>query len=462
MPVSSFWSQARPTLALALPIIAGQMAQMLMGLVDSAMVGQVGVVPLAGAAFANTLISVPLVFGIGLMLALSIRISQVRGAQNDEDADQTIAELLRHGVFLSLFAGITLALALWICSHYLDRFGQSASVAIESRAFLLWVGASIPFVLLMFGLKNFCEALDNPWAPTLILSASVPLNIVFNWILIYGNLGVPALGLQGAGIATLTARILSCVALWFYVTRAPRFAALMPARWLARLDWERLKVLLQLGIPSSIQIVLEVGAFSAAALMVGWIGDKPLAAHQIVLACASTTFMIPLGISFAASIRAGTMAHEPARARALGNNTLILALISAGTSATFYWLFRGAIANHFVNDGAVAALAAQLFLVVAIFQVVDGIQVTVAGLLRGLSDATAPMLISLGCYWGIGLPLGYAFGFVLNLGALGVWIGLAIALACAACALVLRFRHRTANSSHAEPVEYARADALSC
>ena len=460
MSVSSFWSQARPTLTLALPIIAGQMAQMLMGLVDSAMVGRVGVVPLAAAAFANTLISVPLVFGIGLMLALSIRISQVRGASDDDDANFSIAELLRHGVFLSIVAGIALAFALWVCGHFLDKFGQSAAVALESHAFLLWVGASIPFVLLMFGLKNFCEALDNPWAPTLILSASVPLNIVFNWVLIYGNGGVPALGLAGAGIATLLARILSCLALWFYVVRAPRFAHLRPTRWLAPLSLERFKVLLQLGIPSSLQIVLEVGAFSAAALMVGWLGDKPLAAHQIVLACASTTFMIPLGISFAASIRVGTMEHQPRKARALGNNALQLALISAGTSATFYLIFRHLIAAKFVDDGAVAAIAAQLFLVVAIFQLVDGVQVMAAGLLRGLSDATAPMLISLGCYWGIGLPLGYAASFVFGLGAVGMWIGLAVALACAACALVLRFRHRTAGKM--QPRENEPVEALSC
>ena len=461
MSVSSFWSQARPTLALALPIIAGQMAQMLMGLVDSAMVGRVGVVPLAAAAFANTLISVPLVFGIGLMLALSIRISQVRGAQDDDKANFAIAELLRHGVFLSVVAGILLSIALWIGSFYLDRFGQSAAVALESRAFLLWVGASIPFVLLMFGLKNFCEALDNPWAPTLILSASVPLNIVFNWVLIYGNLGAPALGLKARASPHLLARVLSCAALWLYVVRAPRFAQLRPARWLAPLRYERFKMLLQLGIPSSLQIVLEVGAFSAAALMVGWIGDKPLAAHQIVLSCAGTTFMIPLGISFAASIRAGTLVNQPAKARALGNNALQLALISAGTSATFYLIFRGVIASNFVDDGAVAAIAAQLFLVVAIFQIVDGIQVMSAGLLRGLSDATAPMLISLGCYWGIGLPLGYFCGFVLQMGALGVWIGLAVALACAACALVTRFRQRTADSSHGGKLEQTPVDALS-
>ena len=462
MSVSSFWSQARPTLALALPIIAGQMAQMLMGLVDSAMVGQVGVTPLAAAAFANTLISVPLVFGIGLMLALSIRISQVRGSREAEDAETQIAELLRHGMFLALIAGIALALSLWFCSFYLDRFGQSAAVAVNSRGFLLWVGASIPFVLLMFGLKNFCEALDNPWAPTLILSASVPLNIVFNWVLIYGNLGAPKLGLDGAGIATLMARVLSCIALWFYVTRAPRFAQLMPSRWLAPVKAAPLRALLQLGIPSSLQIVLEVGAFSAAALMVGTLGDKPLAAHQIVLACASTTFMIPLGISFAASIRAGTMAHEPARARALGNNALALALVSAGTSATFYLVFRQMIAQSFVDDSAVAAIAVQLFLVVAVFQLVDGIQVMAAGLLRGLSDATAPMLISLSCYWGIGLPLGYVAAFVWNWGAVGVWIGLAVALACAAVALVLRFRNRTADIGQPRRREEAPVDALSC
>ena len=459
--LNSFWSQSRPTLALALPIIAGQVAQMAMGLVDSAMVGRVGVVPLAAAAFANTLISVPLVFGIGLMLALSIRISQTRGdtapADFSASAQTSIAQLLRHGMLLALVGGLLLSGSLWLTSEYLDKFGQSADVALQSRGFLLWVGVSIPFVLLMFGLKNFCEALDNPWAPTLIISASVPLNILFNWILIYGNLGAPALGLAGAGVATLMARIISFVGLWFYVTRAPRFVALMPTRWLARPDWSSLGALLHLGVPTSLQIVLEVGAFSAAALMVGWIGAKPLAAHQIVLACASTTFMIPLGISFAASIRAGTVAGQPRRARALGNNALILALISAGTSATFYLIFRQLIAEAFVDDAAVAALATQLFLVVAIFQVVDGIQVMAAGLLRGLSDATAPMLISLSCYWGIGLPLGYIGAFRFGLGALGIWIGLAIALACAAFALFLRFRHRTSAgdnlSREEEPVE---------
>ena len=458
---ASFWAQARPTLALALPIIAGQFAQMLMGLVDSAMVGRVGVVPLAAAAFANTLISVPLVFGIGLMLALSIRISQARG---DGDARRlpaaaraSIAELLRHGMLLALLGGLVLGGVLWIASFFLHRFGQSASVATEARPFLLWVAASVPLVLVTFGLKNFCEALDNPWAPTLILSAAVPLNVVFNWIWIYGNWGAPALGLSGAGIATFTARALSLIALWIYVARAPHFGTLRPARWLARPHWEPLGVLLKLGVPSSLQIVLEVGAFSAGALMVGWLGPKPLAAHQIVLACASTTFMIPLGLSMAAAIRAGALEHQPQRARALGHNALLLSLMSAGTSAIFYLLFRAPIAAAFVDDPVVAQIAAQLFLVVAIFQVVDGVQVMAAGLLRGLSDATVPMLISLTGYWFIGLPFGYVAAFVWGWGALGVWIGLALALACASVALTLRFRRRTLSEARLKP---APVDAL--
>ena len=425
---------------------------MLMGLIDSAMVGRVGVIPLAASAFANTLISVPLVFGIGLMLALGIRVSQARGSQSDSSQSEgSIGELLRHGMFLALVAGLLLALSVFALGGFLDKFGQDAAVATEARPFLLWVGASLPFVLLMFGLKNFCEALENPWPPTLILSAAVPLNVLLNWVFIYGNAGAPALGLTGAGVATFAARVVAFGALWFYVARSPQLSALLPTRWRAPLRWQPLRVLLQLGVPSALQIVLEVGAFSMGALMVGWIGPQALAAHQIVLSCAATTFMVPLGLSMAASIRVGAVSHQSARARAIGLNALGLALLSAGTSATFYLLFRQPIARAFVADPLVIQIAAQLFLVVAIFQVVDGLQVMAAGLLRGLSDATVPMLVSLAAYWIIGLPLGYLAAFGGGLGALGVWIGLASALALAAGALVWRFWILSADTVASEP-----------
>lgn len=440
----SFWARSRPTLALATPIIAGQVSQMAMGLVDSAMVGRVGVVPLAASAFANTLIAIPLVWGIGLMMALGIRVSQTRGAQGKNPA--VLSELLRHGMALALLMGVVLALGVAALGGFLDKFGQSAEVATQARPFLLLVGASLPFVLLTFSLKNFCEALENPWPPTLILSAAVPLNVLFNWFLIFGNAGAPALGLTGAGVATLAARVVSFVGLWFYVTRAPQLRAHWPARWNAALRWQTLKNLLQIGIPASLQIVLEVGAFSLGALMVGWLGAKPLAAHQIVLACASTTFMVPLGLSMAASIRVGAVSHEPERARAIGSNALVLALISSGLSAAFYLAFRHQIARAFVDDPFVAQLAATLFLVVAIFQIVDGVQVTASGLLRGMSDATVPMLSSLASYWLVGLPFGYIAAFRWGWGALGVWIGLAIALGLVAVALTLRFWKRSARA----------------
>ena len=452
---------------------------MLMGLIDSAMVGKLGVTPLAAAAFANTLVSIPLVFGIGLMLALGIRISQAHGAAADgasvarsegfagapiappsaDSAERVpadiasapdapsapIGELLRHGMALALGIGLLLALGTGGVSLFLHRFGQPDVVADGARPFLLWLGASLPFVLLTFGLKNFCEALENPWPPTLILTAAVPLNVLLNWFLIYGNMGAPALGLTGAGVATFAARAVALGALWFYVAQEARFAGLRPRRWRGPLRWAPLKFLLELGLPSAMQIVLEVGAFSAAAIMVGWIGAPSLAAHQIVLACAGTTFMVPLGLSMAAAIRVGAVSTQPARARAIGVNGLRLALLSAGTSATFYLIFRHQIAGVFVDDAAVRGLAATLFLVVAIFQVVDGLQVMAAGLLRGLSDATFPMLASLAAYWAVGLPFGYVAAFVLGWGAVGVWIGLAIALALTAGALTLRFLARAAG-----------------
>ena len=438
-----FWSRARPTLWLALPIIAGQVSQMVMGLIDTAMVGRLGVVPIAASAFAGSLISVPLVFGIGLMMALGIRISQARGAGEDD----SIAELLRHGMLLALLVGTILGGAVWVLSGFLGHFSQPVAVAIGARPFLLWLGASLPLVTLVFGLKNFCEALENPWPPTLILVAAVPLNIALNWLLIYGNWGAPALGLSGAGAATFSARAVSLGALWLYVSREPRFGALWPRGWRARFRFAPLRVLLELGVPSALQIVLEVGAFSLGAILIGRLGAAPLAAHQIVLACAGTTFMVPLGLSMAASIRVGAVAHHPDKARAIGLNALALALMSAGTSASGYALFRSQIAASFVADPRVASLAATLFLVVAIFQVMDGVQIVSAGLLRGLSDATFPMLASLTSYWLIGLPFGYVAAFRWQWGALGVWIGFAIALTLLASALSWRFWTHSARGA---------------
>jgi MATE family multidrug resistance protein len=435
--LSKFLTESRLTLALAVPIMAGQVSQMLMGLVDSAMVGQVGVTPLAAAAFANNVVSVPLVFGIGLLTCLSVRVAQSHGAGDRQES----GEALRHGLVLAAVMGALLTAVVWGLSFHLDKFGQDPAVAIEARPFLLLVGYSIIPAMIAIGLKQFCEALGSPWPPTLILLAAVPLNALLNWIFIYGNLGSPVLGLEGAGWGTLLSRIASCTLLLIYTLRAAKIRPSLPQNWVSPLQSARFASLLVIGIPASLQILLEVGVFAAGAILVGRIGVAALAAHQIALTCTGTIFMLPLGLAMATTIRIGQALGrgEASRVRAIGFSSFGLTLSVMFVTALCLWLFGGAVAGAFVDDPEVAQIAARLLAIAAIFQLVDGLQVVSAGALRGLSDATVPMVVCFMAYWVIGLPTGYYLAFTREWRAAGIWCGFALGLAIVAVILVWRF-----------------------
>lgn len=439
--LQTFFVQARLTLALAIPIVAGQLSQMLMGLLDSAMVGRAGVLPLAASAFAGNLLSVPVVFGMGLLVCLSVRASQSHGAG---DARQS-GEILRHGLFLAALAGALLTLGVWLLSFQLHRFGQSADVVREARPFFRLIGWSILPALLALGLKQWSEALGNPWPPTLILLGAVPLNAALNWVLIYGNLGFAPLGLDGAGWATLISRWLSLGAMALYLARSRRLRPSLPARWRAPLQGAQFASLLAIGIPAALQILLEVGAFAVGALIVGWLGKTALAAHQIALSCAATSFMVPLGLSMATAIRVGQAMGNGdfARVRPIGFTSLALSLGAMTITALGYHFLGARIAAGFVSDPAVIALAARLLAVVALFQLMDGLQVVSGGALRGLSDATFPLAAAFVAYWIVGVPLGYFAAFHRGWGAVGIWSGFALSLSIVAALLVARFAHKS-------------------
>ncbi|HEX8465491.1 MAG TPA: MATE family efflux transporter [Abditibacterium sp.] len=443
----TFRAQTRATLLLAVPIMAGQVSQMLMGLLDSAMVGRVGVLPLAASAFANNVVSVPFVFGMGLLTCLAVRVSQSHGAGDARESGET----LRHGLALAAIAGVLLTLVVWLLSFQLHRFGQPADVTQAARPFLLLMGFSMLPGLLSLGLKQFCEALSNPWPPTLLLLAAVPLNVALNWVLIYGNLGFEPLGLVGAGYATLLSRLAALAAIWFYLRRSREMRPSLPSRWGAKLDGARLISLLRIGIPASLQILLEVGAFAAGAIIVGWLGKEALAAHQIALSCAATTFMLPLGLAMATTIRIGQAlgSGEGAQVRSIGFSSLWLSLVFSLATALVFWVFGRPIAGSFVEDPKVALIATQLLAVAAVFQIVDGLQVVSSGALRGLSDATVPMIVAFVAYWIVGLPLGYVAAFRLGWGAVGIWAGLALALGLVGSLLVWRFAAKSRDlASH--------------
>jgi MATE family multidrug resistance protein len=430
-----------PTTKLALPIMAGMVSQMLMGLIDTLMVGRVGVVPLAASAFVIALAHVPFVFAFGLLSSISVLTSQAFGAQRRSDA----GEVLRHGVVLAGTAGLIMAIGLACLRPWLHLFGQSPEVVVAAGNFLVLVGASLWPALVAHGCKQFSESLNHPWIPNFILLGCVLLNTFLNWILIYGNWGAPALGLEGAGISTLIARIVMALALILYVIRAPAMREFQPPRWWAPLSRETMGQLLRVGWPVGFQHLMEVSAFVFAAIMAGWLSANAIAAHQIAISCAATTFMFAFGIGMAASIRVGHAwgAQQYARMRCIGFVGIGLAGLVMAAFALLFILANQSIAAGFVSSPAVVALTAQLLLIAALFQVADGIQIAAIASLRGMADVRVPAVMAIAAYWVIAVPLAYVLAFRFGHGAVGIWIGLATGLGAAAFGLSWRFHRRT-------------------
>ena len=443
-------AELRQTLALALPITVGQVSQILMGLTDSAMVGHIGKVPLAASAFAGSVFGVFFVAGIGLLAPVSVLVARAHGGGRPEEC----ARWLRHGLALTLAMGVCLAFLLTGLSTELHRFGQPAEVVAAANPFFVIIAVSLIPTFLFQVLRQFSEALGQPWQPMIILFLSVGLNALFDWVLIFGHLGAPALGLTGSGCSTLLARSLSVLLLWSWLRRQPGIGALLPRLGHSvGLAWPHFREMFQIGVPVAGQLLFEVGAFSSAAMLMGWLGTVALAAHQIAVSCASVTFRFPLGLAMAVSIRMSQAVGAGWREalRPIGFGALGLAIAIMGAFALVF-AFAGAwIARGFTADPDVAAVAARLLVVAAFFQVFDGAQVVGSGALRGLTDVKVPTLITFIAYWLVALPAAYLLAFQTRLGPTGVWIGLAAGLASAALLLAWRLARATAPRPPAAP-----------
>jgi MATE family multidrug resistance protein len=415
--------------------MAGQFGQMLMGLTDTLFLGHVGVAPLAASALTNIVMSTLYVFGIGVLSSIGVLASQAHGAGLHE----TKVQVFRSSVWLSFLVGSALTLVAFLSAPALPLLGASTEVEQAAKIYFPPMAWSLLFGIGFTGAKTFCEAVGRPNPPMLILYGGVLLNACVNWLLVFGHWGFPRLGILGSGIATLVSRAAVMLLTTGYALRAHRLGvdALLP--W--RLDFRNLGSLLVLGLPVGLQLLSEVGAFNFAALMMGWLGTTALAAHQIAITCAATTFMFPLGISQAGSIRIG---HAIGEFRFQAIRTIGLGAIAASATvmavfATVFITYAGSIARLFTNGNEVVALASLLLIVAGLFQVVDGIQVTAAGCLRGIADVRTPMMLAYFVYWIVAIPLGYSCAFLLGWGPIGVWFGLAFALALAALILTTRF-----------------------
>ena len=260
-------AELRQTLALALPIVGGSVSQILMGLTDSAMVGHVGRVPLAASAFAGSVFGVFFVAGLGLLAPVSVLVARAHGGGRPDEC----ARWLRHGLAVALAMGVGLALLLAGLSPELHRLGQPPEVVAAVNPFFVIIAVSLIPTFLFQVLRQFSEALGRPWQPMIILFLSVGLNAFFNWVLIFGHLGAPALGLTGSGCSTLLARCLSVLLLWNWLRRQPGIAAQLPRLGQpAGLAWPHFREMFHIGVPVAGQLLFEVGAFSSAALLMGW------------------------------------------------------------------------------------------------------------------------------------------------------------------------------------------------
>lgn len=424
------------TLALAFPIVAGQLSQMLLGLVDTLMIGRLGTIELAAAAFVNVLFFFAFVPAIGWFAAVSVQVSHAFGA----DRQSASAESFRNGLLVSVLIGLGLSALLLVLIPFLGILRQPPEVVAMTPPYLLWVALSLIPIVPAMTIKSFAESRNHPWAVFWILLAGVALNVLLNYALIFGELGAPKLGLVGAGVATFIARLASLGALLAYLNHSRAMAPGRPNRWLKALDKAECLETARIACPVAGQLLLEIGAFTIAALLIGQFGPVALAAHQIALTCASLTFMLPLGLSMAVTIR---VAHALGRGNGHQCRNLLLGahattLLIMSTCALTYILAGDLIARAFTLDPKVIALTGSILIIVGFFQIFDGVQIISMSALRALRDVNLPTGIIFACFWIVGIPLGAVLAFPMKIGASGLWMGLAAGLVVAAFSLTIR------------------------
>jgi MATE family multidrug resistance protein len=435
--VLPWWREIRETLLLAFPLIVGNLVQMLIGITDTIMIGKLGVIPLATATLANSISMIFFVCAIGFLTAVSVRISQLRGARTMS----LIPQSLWHGLVLSAILGVGTLLATWLLLPYLGKMGQPEEVIEQIPGYLMLINASLIPGLLTMALKNFMEAFERPWTPLLIVMVGVVVNIGLNFLLIYGMWGFPRLELLGAGLATLLARIFTLVLFMFYLYGSRFYREYMP-RWGAlRIYWEECWIYIRLGVPAAMHLLAEVSTFAGFAFMMGWFGAVAMAAHQVAITVISVVFMIPLGMGVASTIRIGKAygANHYRSVMPLGLASMIPGVLFMACSASFLWWKGAWVASWFIQDTEVIQLVVVLFGIAVLFQLADGLLVIASCCLRGLSDVRIPMWISMIGYWGLAWPFAWWFAFHLDWGPRGIWSGLAVAVVVNATAMATRF-----------------------
>jgi MATE family multidrug resistance protein len=425
--------------ALALPVVLSELGWVAQGIVDTIMVGKLGPVAIGAVALGNAVYYSPSLFGIGLLLGLDTLVAQAHGRKDHDDCHRWLAQ----AVYLACIVTLPLMLLIFLASFGFASFGIAPQVAGPAAGYLRVLNWGTLPLLLYGGTRRYLQGVGQVRVVTVTLVVANLINWFGNWALIYGRLGLPAMGVNGSALSTVVSRIFMAAALLGFAWRYERRRGHPLFRNWAGPSLARIRQLVKLGAPAAGQIVLEVGAWNMATFSAGWLTPVALATHQIVLNYASLTYMVPLGISAAAAVSVGQAvgAGDLERARragwlalALGTGFMLLAAVAFLTAPV-------PLIALYTRDPQVMAVGTSLLGIVAAFQIFDGIQTVSTGALRGLGETRIPMYANLVGYWVLGLPLGFFLCFVLHWGIYGLWIGLTLALVVIALTVLLRW-HR--------------------
>ena len=450
MMLSKYTIEFRYNLKLATPVILGMLGHTFVGLIDNIMVGQLGTAQLAAVSLGNSFIFIAIALGIGFSTAITPIVAEADAAEQTAQG----CSAFKHGMWLCTILGAGLTLMIFIAKPLMYAMKQPVEVVELAMPYLNLVALSLFPLMIFQGLKQFSDGLSVTKYPMYATLLGNVVNVFLNYVLIFGKLGFPELGIIGAAYGTFFSRLAMVGLLWYLLLNKSK-----TKRYVSRVKWllfdsSMLKKIINLGTPSALQMLFEVAVFTAAIWLSGTLGKNPQAANQIALNLSSMTFMVAMGLSVAAMIRVGNQKGllRYGELRRIGFSIFLLGLLLAFCFAILFfvghktlpliYLDQNDILN--LNDNKeVLKIASKLMLVAAVFQLSDSLQVVALGALRGLQDVKIPTVITFISYWVIGFPISFYLGQSYRLGSMGIWIGLLSGLTAAALLLFIRFNYLT-------------------
>jgi MATE family multidrug resistance protein len=433
--------ELRPMLGLAVPVVLAEMGWFAMSIVDTVMVGPLGPSAIAAVGTGGILFMTLMVFGFGTLLSLDTFVSQSYGAGRIDECHRWLFAGLQLAAVLTVGLMLVALLGVW----NLAAFGFHPDLLPDLQAYTEWLVWSAPPLFAYVVCRRYLQAMNMVRPIMIALVAANLMNGFVNWVLIYGNLGAPALGVVGAAWATVASRVVLAVSLFLVIVyqerQRPSGLHDVPFQWDGRRVWQ----LFRLGWPAAMQITMEVGVFAAASALAGRIAPLAAAANQVVLNIAGFIFMIPFGLASAAAVRVGQAVgrRDAAGMRRAGWTALGIASAVMVSSAILFFTVPEQLIRIYSSDPSVIEVGVVLLFICSVFQLFDGLQTVTTGALRGLGDTRTPMLMNLVGHWAIGLPVGYALCFSYGWGVAGLWTGLSIGLILIGTALLMVWWHKS-------------------